>query len=153
MQIREPISEDDFVKYYALRYKMLRQPWNQPLGSEKADDDHECFHAMICNDEQDVLAVCRLQMNSPTEAQIRFMAVDSAHQKKGLGRGIIDYVENVAISKGADKLVLDARDYALPFYEKTGYRVVGESYLLFGVIKHFRMEKLLRDMDAQNQVL
>jgi ribosomal protein S18 acetylase RimI-like enzyme len=39
--------------------------------------------------------------------------------------------------------VLDAREPAVGFYEKLGYEVTGESYLLFNSIQHFRLQKTL----------
>ncbi|MNE68752.1 hypothetical protein D3C80_1644300 [compost metagenome] len=52
-------------------------------------------------------------------------------------------LENEAAALGYEKLVLHARDYALPFYEKLGYTLVGPSYKLFDVLQHFEMFKIL----------
>jgi len=38
-------------------------------------------------------------------------------------------------------MILHARDYAVLFYEKMGYALIGESYKLFGVLKHYLMKK------------
>jgi predicted GNAT family N-acyltransferase len=62
-------------------------------------------------------------------------------QGKGLGSDILRFIEQKAKEKKLKKLILDARDHAVKFYEKNGYKVIGDSYLLFGTIKHFRMEK------------
>lgn len=34
IKICEP-SDENFEEYYYLRWKVLRKPWNQPIGSEK----------------------------------------------------------------------------------------------------------------------
>ena len=45
---------------------------------------------------------------------------------------------------GARKIVLNARDNAVEFYRKRGYDIIGDAEtLLFGVIRHVRMAKLL----------
>ncbi|MBK6838579.1 MAG: hypothetical protein IPG90_10135 [Bacteroidetes bacterium] len=40
-------------------------------------------------------------------------------------------------------MILDAREPAVHFYEKHGYKVIAESYMLFGVIPHLKMTKNL----------
>ena len=44
---------------------------------------------------------------------------------------------------GFSNMVLHARDYALPFYQKIGYELIGPSYKLFDVLQHFEMRKEL----------
>ena len=45
--------------------------------------------------------------------------------------------------RGAQKLVLNARDNVTEFYAKHDYAVVGEAETLFGAIRHVRMAKSL----------
>ena len=48
-----------------------------------------------------------------------------------------------AARRGAQRLVLNARDNVTEFYAKHDYAVVGEAEMLFGVIRHVLMEKSL----------
>ena len=91
--VKEPSSEKDFSEYYALRFEVLRRHWGQPIGSEKDSQEDESIHASIKNDKDETVAVCRLQMNSDEEAQIRYMAVHTDYQGKGLGKKIIYFLE------------------------------------------------------------
>jgi predicted GNAT family N-acyltransferase len=52
-------------------------------------------------------------------------------------------LEAEATRRGAQKLVLNARDNATEFYAKHGYVVVGEAERLFSAIRHIRTEKIL----------
>ena len=52
-------------------------------------------------------------------------------------------LEEEARRRGALRVQLDSRESAVPFYEKNGYAVVAESYLLWGEIPHFLMVKEL----------
>jgi hypothetical protein len=52
-------------------------------------------------------------------------------------------LEAEAARRGAQKLVLNARDNVTEFYAKHDYEVVGEAETLFGVIRRVRMEKSL----------
>ena len=56
---------------------------------------------------------------------------------------ISDALEREAADKGVKTVVLDAREPAVGFYEKLGYRVEAKSYVLFGEIQHYRMIKHL----------
>lgn len=139
-KIQHPVTKEDFEKYYQLRYEALRKPWGQPAGSETDPDDHKSIHAIVIYKDQAV-AVCRLQFNDSTQGQIRYMGVDENYRGYGVGAAILQWLENIAKKKGASHIILHARENAVGFYEKQGYKQLAKSYLLFGKIQHFLMEK------------
>ncbi|MBC5774255.1 GNAT family N-acetyltransferase [Pontibacter sp. KCTC 32443] len=143
MNILEPATPEQFEKYYRLRYLTLRQPWGQPEGSERADDDATATHAMLVDNAGEAIGVCRMHLQTPQEAQIRFMGIHENYQGKGLGKLLLDYLEDKARSMGATNIVLQAREKAVSFYERNGYKVVEKTHLLFGSIQHYKMEKQL----------
>lgn len=143
--IAEPASEKDFKLYYDLRFRILREPWGQPKGSEKDELENESIHVMVCNDERIPVGVGRAHFNSAKEAQIRYMAVEDKWQGKGIGKMVLSYLEEKAKKKGAEDIVLNARENAVEFYKKNGYKIVKEAHTLYGVIPHFEMNKNLRD--------
>ena len=71
------------------------------------------------------------------------MAVADQQQGKGIGKAIMYEMENISKEKGIQKIVLHAREIALPFYQKLGYQLDAPSHLLFGEIQHFLMHKLI----------
>lgn len=141
MTFSTPQTPEDWQEYNELRYRVLRQPWNQPRGSELLPDDHSSHNLMLRNDEGVLVAVGRVHFNSPQEAQVRSMAVDAQYRNNNYGAMVLRALEEYAWSKGAKYVVLDARERALPFYERNGYRIIELSYLLFGEIQHHRMRK------------
>lgn len=141
---RSPKNAIDFEKYYHLRWQVLRQPWQQPKGSEKDDVESQSFHRMVTNEVDDVLAVGRLERTGQYSGQIRYMAVSDAAQGQGLGKQIIQSLEVQAQQLGITDIVLNAREQALGFYEKLGYQLGQESHVLFDVIKHYQMSKTLQ---------
>jgi ribosomal protein S18 acetylase RimI-like enzyme len=143
MHVIEPRTSAEFEQYYLLRWEVLRRPWNKPRGSELDEQEDQCIHALLKADEGHALAVGRLQFNTPGEGQLRFMAVAPGQQGKGLGSMIIDYLENKAREKGAERMVLQARENAVSFYLRNGYRIKEKSFLLWGEIQHYLMEKQL----------
>jgi predicted GNAT family N-acyltransferase len=141
--IKQPESTDDFKQYYSLRYRMLRAPWGEPEGSEVDDIEDRCFHLMVlANDE--VIGVGRLQYNAGEEAQIRYMAVAKEFEGNGIGRMIVNTLEQEAVNNKVRTVVLDAREPAVGFYRKLGYSIKGKSYVLFDEIQHYRMTKQIQ---------
>lgn len=53
------------------------------------------------------------------------IAILKAHRGKGLGNLIVRAVLDRAFERGADTVYVDAQNYAVPFYEKIGFRVIG----------------------------
>ena len=138
--IKQPETPDEFKQYYALRYRILRAPWGESEGSEVDEIEDQCFHIMVTNDET-VLGIGRLQYNTENEAQIRYMAVEKAYEGKGIGRMLVNTLEQQARNKNMCTVILDAREPAVGFYQKLGYSIEKKSYLLFDKIQHYRMTK------------
>lgn len=143
MRIVEPKGNVEFEKYFGLRWAILRKPWNQPEGSERDDQEETSIHRMAITDDGKIAGVARLQYNSAEEAQIRFMAVADEFQGKGVGKKLITALEEVARKAGRKKIFLQARENAVPFYKSMGYSIVEKTFLLFGEIQHFSMEKVI----------
>jgi GNAT superfamily N-acetyltransferase len=141
--LSEPSSEADWKRYFDLRWRVLRAPWDQPRGSERDECEDKSIHLMICNRTRIPLAIGRVHFISGTEAQIRFMAVEPDFAGRGFGSRILAELEERARSRGATGIVLNARREAEPFYLKHGYVVAGPAHTLFGAIEHVRMEKIL----------
>lgn len=142
-RVTEPVTPEDFQKIFDLRFEILRAPWNQPRGSERDDNEQQAIHAMICEVSGDCIAAGRLQFNNTSECQIRYMAVSELYRGQGLGRKILEYLEERAKQKSASVIVLQARENALNFYEQSGYINEGKSFVLFNAIQHYRMRKML----------
>ncbi|MBK8847194.1 MAG: GNAT family N-acetyltransferase [Bacteroidetes bacterium] len=140
-KVIEPLTEEEFDEYYILRWSILRKPWNQPVGSEIDFNESTSRHGLILNSNKKAIAVCRIEMRDIVTAQIRYMAVSEECRGQGLGRKILHYLENKARHLGARRIYLDARENAVEFYRSCGYRITKNSYLLFGEIQHYGMEK------------
>ena len=133
--IKQPETEKEFKTYYDLRWRILRQPWQQPKGSEKDDLENESFHVIACDEDNKVIGVGRLHFNNETEAQIRYMAVDPEYTNKGIGKLILETLERKAKQERRQTIVLDARKNAISFYEKNNYKLLKKSHLLFNSIQ------------------
>lgn len=142
MEIRKPESDSEWSEYYDLRYRILREPLGQPRGSERNEGDELGIHFALFNANK-ITAIARLDYADEPDkiAQVRFVAVEKNLQGKGVGKQIMLATEEAAQLRGDKKMILHARDYAVEFYKKMGYTLIGESYLLFGQLQHYLMEK------------
>jgi N-acetylglutamate synthase-like GNAT family acetyltransferase len=145
MIIKSPESTDEWANYFHLRWQVLRAPWEQPEGSEKDDIEflNTSFHAMALDINSDVIGVARIHLLDDQVAQIRYMAVSYAWQGKGVGLGLINYLELIAQSKGVKKIILQARENALAFYLKQNYKSKEKTFMMYNQIQHYLMEKEL----------
>ena len=145
MKIGPPATPAAWAAYYALRYAVLRQPWQQPPGSEQLPDDPDpaVCHALLTDAHGAALAVGRLHPAAPGQGQVRMVAVSPLAQGQGAGRQLMTYLEAQAREQGLTEILLHARHNAVAFYERLGYATVAPSYTLFGQIPHFVMTKTL----------
>lgn len=141
--VKAPETPQEWEKYFEIRYITLREEWGQPIGSEHLADDHSSYHALAIGEDGEPVGVCRMHFNSPTETQIRMMGVLSSTRTKGAGTALLQHFEKIAKQEGSQNMVLDARDYAIKFYEKNGYTPVKQTHILWGLIPHFWMQKAL----------
>jgi N-acetylglutamate synthase-like GNAT family acetyltransferase len=141
VEIKEPQTQQEFGAYFFLRYELLRKPWGKAIGSEKDEMEEECTHAMAVSTENKMVGVCRLQFNSNLEAQIRYMAVSEDYRGRGVGKLLLNYLEQKAKQKGAEMVILHSRESAVAFYKKCGYQMEGKSYLMWDTIQHYLLHK------------
>ena len=78
----------------------------------------------------------------PGQARLRQMAVLNDLQGKGIGRALMNFAENIARDRGFRTICMHARSNAVGFYEKVGYRIVGDQFMEV-TIPHYVMEKKL----------
>ena len=142
--IKTPITRDDFKAYYALRYKVLQEPWGHPKGTEKDDYEPISEHFMAVDDKTgEVLAVVKLYEKAPGIGHISHLAVASDHQHKGIGQLMMRTMEARARERGFHSVGTMARVTATAFFEKYGYHVAGIPTPHLGIIHLVWMEKEL----------
>lgn len=141
--IRSPQTPHELQQYYDLRWRILRAPWQQPQGSERDEYDAGAIHAMAIDCDGNVIGVARLHQFAIATAQIRYMAVEKEMRKRGIGKALLDYLEEQARQIGIHVIELNAREQCIGFYSKQGYITTGPGPILYGEIRHQKMQKQL----------
>ncbi len=75
------------------------------------------------------------------QLQMRGMAVDTEHQRGGVGKQLVLAAEAYAKERHFSILWFNARVAAVPFYKKMGYEVAGEEFEITDVGPHYVMYK------------
>jgi len=125
----------------ALRHDTLRKPLGLEFTEAQLASESGSFHLTAW--EEDVLLGTLLL--TPLEGgsiQMRQVAVDDRKQGLGIGRLMVVESEAEAARRGFTRMMLHARDTAIPFYERLGYESVGDEFIEVGV-RHQEMEKYL----------
>ncbi len=131
----------EYQQMIQLRYEILRKP----LGLEFSDSDlsKEKDDILIGVFEDDRMqACCVLTKADSATVRLRQMAVNKNLQGKGIGATLMNFAENLARDHGFKKLIMHARKVAVGFYEKQGYKIVGDEFTEV-TIPHYIMEKKL----------
>jgi predicted GNAT family N-acyltransferase len=132
-------GSSDYQKAIQLRYSILRAPLGLNFSQEDLDNEKEHIHIASFEDD-DLLGCCMLTKIDQHTLQLRQMAVKANLQRKGIGESIVSFAENIGRDKGYRRIIMHARDTAIGFYEKFGYKVKGDQFIEVN-LPHHVMEK------------
>jgi N-acetylglutamate synthase-like GNAT family acetyltransferase len=141
--IKTPTTRDDFKAYYTLRYKVLREPFGHPKGTEKDDYEPLSEHFMAVNEKGEAVGVVKLYEKAEGVGYVSHLAVATDQQHKGIGRQLLTTVEERAKARGFRVLGTMARVTATAYFEKHGFHVAGMPTPHLGTSHLVWMEKAL----------
>lgn len=144
IRIKTPQTREEFKTYYDLRYRILRQPWAQPRGTEKDDYEPISTHFMAVDTETgEVVGVIKVYEKEEGVGCFSHMAVAGVRQRQGIGRLLMDAVEEYSRMKGFKTLGCFSRLNTTQYFEQAGYRIAGLPTHYFGTTQVVWMEKNL----------
>jgi GNAT superfamily N-acetyltransferase len=132
---------DEYWQMVKMRDDILRKPLGLSFSADEIE--HEKDNLMIgAFEDETMLGCCMLVEVKPGTIRLRQMAVLNDLQGKGIGRALMQFAENLARDHGYKVLTMHARKNAIGFYEKMGYKIIGNEFLEV-TIPHVVMEKNL----------
>ena len=131
----------EYQQMVQLRLQILRQPLGLSFTKEELENEKNNI-LIAAFDEEDMLGCCMLTKIDTHTLQVRQMAVNNTLQGKGIGASIMAFAENLSRDKGYKKLIMHARDPAIGFYEKFGFKVKGAVFLELNIPHHVMEKKL-----------
>ena len=131
---------------YQLRLEVLKTSADY-IYKYKGDFDDRTIH-FAAFDHNAIIGIVTLmeqehQNFTGRQIQLRGMAVASSHQNKGIGAELIKKGITESKKRNATTLWCNARENAVEFYSKNGFKVKGERFFIEHVCFHYVMYKLL----------
>jgi GNAT superfamily N-acetyltransferase len=132
-----------------LRWRVLRPGFPREEAGFAGDDAPETQHfgAFIEGTLAGVASIYLVPLpESPADFpawQVRGMAAEPAHQRRGVGRALVAECESVARGRGGVLIWCNARRAAVGFYSRCGWSVIGAEFSIETAGPHFRMVKRL----------
>ena len=141
MRLVEEPGPKELEAAFALRYEVFVIGQDVPVELERDGKDDDALHVVLFDGERAV-ATGRTIVSGET-AKMQRIAVVADRRGEGLGRVVMDALERRAKAAGAAVSRLASQVSAVGFYERLGYRAVGDVFLEAG-IEHRWMDKPLR---------
>jgi predicted GNAT family N-acyltransferase len=136
-------NSEEYKKMVQLRFQVLREPLGLNFSHTELDREREDI-LIAAFDDDELLGCCILtdQAGEPATLKLRQMAVKGNLQGKGVGNQMLHFAENIAKDLGNQKVMMHARENAIGFYQKQGYKIVSDVFEEVS-IPHYKMEKQL----------
>lgn len=128
-----------------VRQRVLRPHQRAEELVYPGDDDHDTFHLGAVDEEGDVLAILSMYRHAqppadafadPKRWRIRGMASVPEARGTGLGRDLVEHARDRVWSVSRDPIWCNARENAFGFYQKLGFKVVGDLFEIEGIGPH-----------------
>jgi len=142
------IREITAGKTFIVRWPVLREGKPRESCRFEGDELPTTRHYGLF-DEDDLAAVVSIfESNSQwfddtKQIQLRGMAVLPAYRRRKYGDRLVKYSEAYAKRINATVIWFNAREIAVPFYEKCGYEIIGDWFDIGDIGKHYVMFKRL----------
>ncbi len=143
IKITTPTTKAEFKAYYALRYKVLREPGGHPKGTEKDDYEPISEHFCAVTETGEIVGAVKLYEKAPGIGHLSHLVVAPEYQHKGIGRKLVEAAENRARERGFQTLGAMSRLTATAYFEKYGFKITELPTLHLGTIHLVWMEKKL----------
>ncbi|WP_397536474.1 GNAT family N-acetyltransferase [Rummeliibacillus pycnus] len=142
MNVFEITTQEDLQREFDIRMKVFVEEQKVPKEEEIDAYDHldgECYHYLVTTDDNKAIGTGRVRLVDGV-GKLQRVAVLEEYRSYGIGRIIIQALEDKAKELGAPKVKLDGQLQAKGFYEKLGYEVKSDIFLDAG-IEHVLMVK------------
>ncbi|MEB3102962.1 GNAT family N-acetyltransferase [Ferviditalea candida] len=138
-------TEQELAGCLAVRREVfiVEQQVPENLEVDEFDRSPEACHHILIRMEGRAIAAGRWRAYEGDTVKFQRLAVLREHRGLGLGKLLLDGLEQWAKELGFHQAILDAQTQAEGFYRKAGYRPVSEEIFLDAGMPHVRMKKVL----------
>lgn len=141
MESKRIMTEEDLSIAFGIRKEVFVKEQGVPL-SEEFDEfdtlDASCKHILVYYNEQPV-GTGRVRFVD-SYGKLERICILEPYRKYGLGKVIVNVLEEIAKENGVDKVKLHGQTHAEGFYHKLGYETASDVFMEDG-IPHVLMTK------------
>lgn len=130
----------EYDEAVSIRYDVLRKPLGLQFTVSQLSKEWADVHFACYNDRSEMIGCLILTKLDDRTLKMRQVAVKEKIQGAGVGKALVEASEAYAKMNSYKKMELNARDTAIPFYEKLGYEIVSDTFVEVG-INHKKMVK------------
>jgi predicted GNAT family N-acyltransferase len=109
--------------------------------------DPVCAHVLACNKDDEAIGTARMQ----PEGKMGRMAVLKEWRGRGIGRALLQALLDLAEQQGIRRVTLAAQVHALGFYERAGFRAVGDQFMDAGIPHRMMVKELMLSQCRQER--
>lgn len=150
----------EYDELVAMRIETLYEPLHAEITIEDFAQEYKDVHLMVQN-EQNVLIgavvakVCEEEdefLNKRKICLLRQVVVRKDLQGLGVGRDVLESLEQLLIDKGYKEIRLYAHVGALDFYTKFGYAKHGKEFTGNGIKQHIMKKKIQKKSEKLDKL-
>ena len=139
MDIKIVSEQEELNQVFSVRTKVFVDEQNVPEEEEIDHLEEESTHFLVTDDEGKPAGAGRFRVVD-SYGKVERICILPEFRSKGVGKDLMNAIEQYALSKQIEILKLNAQNQAIPFYEKLGYSVISDEFLDAG-IPHHTMKK------------
>lgn len=119
---------EDYPLSREIRTEVFVKEQEYPIELEFDEADRDCWH-LVLKDGDRAVATARVIKLSEGVYKPGRIAVLKEYRGKNIGAELLTLIIEKAKEMGAKELHIGAQTYAVGFYEKFGFKTVGEEYM------------------------
>lgn len=132
-------ATDEYESSIDIRNEAFRKPWGLDIRDEdlSGDQNMEMYGGYL---DGKMIATVFLAEDDKDTARVKSVAILEEYRRHGLGRYLMDFIEDIAREKGYSKSNLMGRVSVEGFYHKLEYKTLSEPFD-YQTIPHIEMTK------------
>jgi predicted GNAT family N-acyltransferase len=135
------VNDCELKGAFEVRKQVFVEEQGIPEDLELDEYDMEAMH-MVAKDGERIVGTARVLFLAASQAKLERMAILKPFRHRGIGKGIISFLDEEFKNRGIEQVVLHAQCSAVNFYKSCGFEESGSPFWEAG-IKHVKMQKRL----------
>ena len=115
-------------------------PLGMDIRNDDLSDEADCQFLAFYSDNGQMTGCIKIKKIDSKTYQFQQMAVNQDYQGQGIGTSLLTEAEDLIKKQEGKNVIIEAREYAIPFYKRNGYLEYGEEYKKIN-IPHRSMKK------------